>query len=578
MAAALSVADALAILQKARDSSSQDAATRRNIEADCKSMVESLRNTVAIREEKVKQAEQRADQARMQSLGQKVAGSPHLSRNEILARLPEGASVAVIRMLGSLCPITLGHVQCYIEARHIILGNPEMKAPRPARLEHFDECLGLVWLNGDSLVGRKLLQKGQKALNYQERSHLVELVTAEHPWLCYDDGSGFLALCQRWPHLNFIEFDMNGADDVVKYSKWVATGPRNRMITMGRPGSTAAVVDGMKRSRINADDGNCFLGPELPDISSTAARQASFHGDCKALLKMVHPAVAEWMLRSNGHEELANRIASTNPHPATASMETGELLLQALQRVPGHAELRELLRQRLVATSQDFSESFNEQMDRLLQEELASKSVTCAAALPPVPGCSKLSLWKGDITTLEVDAIVNAANAVGLGCFQPNHRCIDNVIHCASGPRLRAACHQLLPDASGHRIPTGQARITSGFNLPAKFVLHTTGPVGEKPKELSSCYQQCLDLASKQGLRSVAFCCISTGIFGYPADRAAQVAIRTVCEWLDQHPESSIQKIVFNVFLDTDMQIYQSLLTSDDLLCQVCHPEKFSIP
>merc|ERR1712216_1119365 len=130
----------------------------------------------------------------------------------------------------------------------------------------------------------------------------------------------------------------------------------------------------------------------------------------------------------------------------------------------------------------------------------------------------------------------------------------------------------LLPDTSGHRIPTGQARITPGFNLPAKFVLHTTGPVGEKPKELSSCYRQCLDLASKQGLSSVAFCCISTGEFGYPADRAAQVAVCTVCEWVDQHPESSLQKIIFNVFLDTDLQIYQPLLTEIDLLCQPTEP------
>lgn len=199
--------------------------------------------------------------------------------------------------------------------------------------------------------------------------------------------------------------------------------------------------------------------------------------------------------------------------------------------------------------------------------------MTLGATLPPVQGHPKLSLWQGDITTLEVDAIVNAANAVGLGCFQPSHRCIDNVIHCASGPRLRAACHQLLPDASGHRVPTGQARITPGFNLPAKFVLHTTGPVGEKPMELSSCYKQCLELAGKQGLSSVAFCCISTGVFGYPADRAAQVAVSTVCRWLDQHLECSIQKVIFNVFLDTDLQIYQALLTGGDVVCSTCFEE-----
>lgn len=223
----------------------------------------------------------------------------------VLDALPDGASVAVVWMLGSLCPITLGHVQCYIEARHILLGDMRKKAPRPVRLENFDECIGFVYLNGDHSVKRKMESKGQKHINEQDRAKLVRLATAELAWLNfaedYTDGHHRFFLEKRWPSLRFFEFDMNGADDVVKFGKWKYTDRENRMITIGRPSFTELVLDGMKECGIDQDDGYCFLGPELLDISSTGARDASSRGDQEVLLEYLHPAVADWMLRRDGH-------------------------------------------------------------------------------------------------------------------------------------------------------------------------------------------------------------------------------------------------------------------------------------
>lgn len=232
-----------------------------------------------------------------------MATTTSTSQDLLLANLKDGDSVAVITMLGSLCPITLGHVQCFVEARNVILGNSEANVPRPARLEKFAECLGLVALNGDGHVGAKLRAKGQKPLDIKERSHLVKLATDEYPWLCYDEHCEIRALSRRWPSLRFVEIDMNGADDVVKYQKWACTGPENRMITMGRPGFTETVKEGMQDFKIDPNDGYCFLGPELPDISSTAARDASARGDVDSLLTMLHPAVADWLLQRDGHKQ-----------------------------------------------------------------------------------------------------------------------------------------------------------------------------------------------------------------------------------------------------------------------------------
>ena len=176
-----------------------------------------------------------------------------------------------------------------------------------------------------------------------------------------------------------------------------------------------------------------------------------------------------------------------------------------------------------------------------------------------------LLLWQGDITRLKVDAIVNAANSQLLGCWQPLHNCIDNCIHSAAGIQLRQVCYELM-SKQGHEEPTGQAKITKGYNLPAKYVIHTVGPIitGDKPtigqeEQLASCYQSCLEMAELYKLESIAFCCISTGVFRFPNQLAAEIALQTVRNF----PRHSLKTIVFNVFLDKDYEIYQKLLVKD---------------
>lgn len=164
-------------------------------------------------------------------------------------------------------------------------------------------------------------------------------------------------------------------------------------------------------------------------------------------------------------------------------------------------------------------------------------------------------LWKGDITRLKIDAIVNAANSRGLGCWHPLHGCIDNAIHSAAGLQLRQECNDIL---RGDEIATGDAIITKGYNLPAKYVIHTVGPIiatgiptKEQERQLSDCYCSCIRLAQEKGCRSISFCCISTGEFRFPNRRAAEIAVET-CK------DAPIQ-VLFNVFKDTDNGIYCEL-------------------
>ena len=207
--------------------------------------------------------------------------------------------------------------------------------------------------------------------------------------------------------------------------------------------------------------------------------------------------------------------------------------------------------------------------DQLLQEEIAHKGITHACDLPASRCDKRLSLWQGDITTLEIDAIVNAANAKLLGCWIPGHHCIDNAIHTYAGVQLRYACNEIM-QKQGHDEPAGQAKITPGFNLPARYVLHTIGPIvmegltREDCTTLAQCYRSCLDLAAQNQLARVAFCCISTGVFGFPQQEAAAIAVDTVIEWFDTH-DSTIEQVVFNVFLDKDFELYQELLDLDDV-------------
>ena len=212
------------------------------------------------------------------------------------------------------------------------------------------------------------------------------------------------------------------------------------------------------------------------------------------------------------------------------------------------------------------AKEFLQVQDACLQEMTREKGITDADSLTACAADSRLFLWQGDITTLRCDAIVNAANSQLLGCFQPCHSCIDNIIHTMSGVQLRLACHEIMRK-QGYEEPAGRAKITPGFNLPCKYVLHTVGPIveGELTPEheelLASCYQSCLDLAGENRIGSIAFCCISTGVFMFPPRRAAEIAVATVRRWLDE--TGSGMKVVFNVFRDSDREIYDRLLNPD---------------
>ncbi len=223
---------------------------------------------------------------------------------------------------------------------------------------------------------------------------------------------------------------------------------------------------------------------------------------------------------------------------------------------------RKLLRALMnVRPPMPLDKNFLKLQDELLSAEVLERGVIKISDIPNV--APNIKIWRGDITRLEVDAIVNAANTKLLGCFIPLHGCIDNAIHSAAGLQLRDACNKIM-EAQGHDEPTGSAHITPAFNLPSKFILHTVGPIipfGRKPTSaeenlLADCYESCLELAAANNLKSVAFCCISTGEFHFPNQRAAEIAIATVKKFLATHD----LKIIFNVFKELDDKIYRQLL------------------
>lgn len=233
-----------------------------------------------------------------------------------------------------------------------------------------------------------------------------------------------------------------------------------------------------------------------------------------------------------------------------------------LQMPQDPAEQKRMLRSLLnIRMPKSISEDFLTVQDAYLREETAQKGITGLADLLPIS--DGLYLWQGDITTLRCDAIVNAANSGMTGCYVPCHGCIDNAIHTFAGVQLRAACADLM-ERQGHLEETGGAKITPAYNLPCKYVLHTVGPVirGRLTRRdealLASCYRSCLELAEENGVKSIAFCCISTGVFHFPNDRAAEIAIKTVTEYKAQ-TNSRIQ-VIFNVFQETDYRIYRELL------------------
>ncbi len=211
----------------------------------------------------------------------------------------------------------------------------------------------------------------------------------------------------------------------------------------------------------------------------------------------------------------------------------------------------------------ELSDEFLKIQDEYLTEENRRIGITDIEDLQPIAGNNRLYLWQGDMTTLKVSAIVNPANEALLGCFQILHSCADNVIHSKAGLGLRYKCNCIM-EKQGHPEPTGQAKITPAYNLPCDYVIHTVGPIVQGPltkkheQLLASCYKSCLDIAEENGVKSIALCCISTGVFMFPNQRAAEIAVETVKNWLDE--TGSEMKIVFNVFKDLDFEIYEKLL------------------
>lgn len=227
-------------------------------------------------------------------------------------------------------------------------------------------------------------------------------------------------------------------------------------------------------------------------------------------------------------------------------------------------EQKRLLRSLMnIRSPRPIGAGFLKVQDEYLSEEAREKGITDSDTLPASPVNDRLVLWRGDITTLKVDAIVNAANSALRGCFVPCHSCVDNIIHSFSGIQLRLACDELMAE-QGHDEPTGKAKITPAFNLPCSYVIHTVGPIvsGSLTKkhcgQLADCYRSCLELAAGKGLKSIAFCCISTGEFHFPQKKAAEIAVRTVSDFLRE--DARIEKVVFNVFKQEDHEIYKAIL------------------
>ncbi len=215
--------------------------------------------------------------------------------------------------------------------------------------------------------------------------------------------------------------------------------------------------------------------------------------------------------------------------------------------------------------------------DEYLQGRIRENGIVSLNEIPTIAEngsrhafADKLSIWQGDITRLAVDAIVNAANSQMLGCFVPMHTCIDNCIHTFAGIQLRAECDRQMkklraeygPD---YEQPTAIPMLTDGYNLPAKKVVHIVGPIvqgrltKDLEQDLADCYKNTLDLCLENGLKSAAFCCISTGVFHFPNKRAAEIAVKTVTEWLKAHP-LALERVIFNVFKDEDKAYYEAEL------------------
>lgn len=249
------------------------------------------------------------------------------------------------------------------------------------------------------------------------------------------------------------------------------------------------------------------------------------------------------------------------------------LLKQLLSELPEYKDIaipekedeqKKLLRSLMnIRPPRPIGADFLKVQDEYLSEEIKKKGIVNGEALSVSPINNRLVLWRGDITTLKVDAIVNAANSALRGCFIPCHSCVDNIIHSNSGIQLRLACHEIMLK-QGYDEPTGTAKITPAFNLPSNYILHTVGPIisgtltQKHCYQLADCYTSCLKLAAEHDLKSIAFCCISTGEFHFPQKKAAEIAVQTVSNFLDNHTQ--IERVIFDVFKQEDYDIYKEIL------------------
>lgn len=211
-------------------------------------------------------------------------------------------------------------------------------------------------------------------------------------------------------------------------------------------------------------------------------------------------------------------------------------------------------------------EPISEEFLKVQDEYLTAENMTDVVKiedLSPFGSDERIYLWQGDMSRLQVDAVVNPANSGFTGCYQWLHSCLDNILGSKAGIELRLCCNEII-EKQGYPEPTGRAKITPAFNLPAKHIIHTVGPIvqhqltKQNEEDLASCYRSILKLADEQGLSSVAFCCISTGVFMFPNERAAEIAVKTVKEYLNT--TGSKIKVIFNVFKDIDYLFYKNLL------------------
>ena len=201
--------------------------------------------------------------------------------------------------------------------------------------------------------------------------------------------------------------------------------------------------------------------------------------------------------------------------------------------------------------------------DEYLKAENEAEGVVRLEDLTPVASDERIYLWQGDMSRLAVDAVVNPANSGFTGCYQWLHSCLDNILGSKAGIELRLYCNDII-EKQGYPEPTGQAKITPAFNLPAKYIIHTVGPIVQhrltkkNEEDLASCYREILKLADENKLSSVALCCISTGVFMFPNERAAEIAVETVRDYLNE--TGSKINVIFNVFKDIDYLFYKNLL------------------